>query len=208
MDHSPPGFSVHGILQARILGCHFLLQGIFLTKKLNWCRLCLPRWQEDSLSMILLLSPISIVIKNPPANAADSRDAGLIPGSGRSSGGRNGKPLRCSCLGNPMDRGAWWAMVYGIAESDAIEHLSVYARAHARTHTHTHTHTLFIYFWLCWVFIATRGLSLVAASGVYLHCGARASHSHDFSCFRAQALGTWASAVAAHRISSCDKQAH
>ena len=142
---------------------------------------------------------VAIVIKNPPANAADSRDAGLIPGSGRSSGGRNGKPLRCSCLENPMDRGAWWAMVYGVAESDAIEQLSAYARAH------THTHTHFIYFWLRWVFIATRGLSLVAASGVYLHCGARTSHSHDFSCFRAQALGTRASAVAAHRISSCDR---
>ena len=75
----------------------------------------------------------------------------------------------------------------------------------AYTYTHTHTHTHFIYFWLRWVFIATRGLSLVAASGVYLHCGARTSHSHDFSCFRAQALGTRASAVAAHRISSCDR---
>ena len=93
-----------------------------------------------------------------------------------------------------MDRGAWWAMVYGVAQSDTVEQLRA----------HTHTHILYL-FWLCWVFIAARGLSLVAASGVYLHCGAQASHSHDLSCCRAKALGTWASAVAAHRISSCGR---
>ena len=105
--------------------------------------------------------------------------------------------------------GGLWSMV-----SQSQTQLSSWVCMRARTHAHTHTHTVFIYFWLCWVFIATRGLSLVAASGVYLHCGARASHSLweekslHFSCFRAQALGTWASAVAAHRINSCDKQAH
>ena len=46
------------------------------------------------------------MVKNPPANAGDTRDAGLIPGSGRSPGGGNGNPLQYSCLGNPMDRGA------------------------------------------------------------------------------------------------------
>ena len=44
-------------------------------------------------------------------------DTGLIPGSGRSLGGGNGNPLQCSCLGNPMDRGAQWATVHGIAKS-------------------------------------------------------------------------------------------
>ena len=47
--------------------------------------------------------PGGSVVKNPPANA-DIRDAGLIPGSGRSPGGGNGKPLQRSCLDNPMDR--------------------------------------------------------------------------------------------------------
>ena len=44
--------------------------------------------------------------KSLPASARDARDVGSIPGSGRSSGGGNGKPLEYSCLGNPMDRGA------------------------------------------------------------------------------------------------------
>ena len=47
----------------------------------------------------------------------DSRNAGWIPGSARSPGGRNGSPLQCSCLEDPMDRGAWWATVHAIARS-------------------------------------------------------------------------------------------
>ena len=54
------------------------------------------------------------VVKNPPANAGD---AGLIPGSGRSPGERNGNPPQCSCLGNPMGRGAWWTTVHGVTKS-------------------------------------------------------------------------------------------
>ena len=44
-------------------------------------------------------------------------DLGSVPGSGRSSGEGNGNPLQYSCLENPMDGGAWWATVYGVAES-------------------------------------------------------------------------------------------
>ena len=53
-------------------------------------------------------------IKNLPAHAGD---LGLIPGWGRSPERGNGNPLQCSCLENPMDRGTWWATVYGAAES-------------------------------------------------------------------------------------------
>ena len=49
--------------------------------------------------------------KNPPANAGDLRDMGLIPGLGRSPGGGHGNSLQFSCLENPMDRGAWQATV-------------------------------------------------------------------------------------------------
>ena len=57
------------------------------------------------------------LVKNLPANAGDARDAGSIPGLGKSPGKVDGNPLQCSCLGNPMDRGAWGALVYGVAKS-------------------------------------------------------------------------------------------
>ena len=62
-----------------------------------------------------------LVVKNPPANAGDIRDAGSIPGSERSLGGGHGNPLQYSCLENPMDRGACQATVHGVAESDTTE---------------------------------------------------------------------------------------
>ena len=56
------------------------------------------------------------VVKNPPSNEGD---IGLIPGLGRSPREGNVNPLQYSCLGNSMDRGAWWAIVHGITkESD------------------------------------------------------------------------------------------
>ena len=66
------------------------------------------------------------MVKNPPAGAGDTRDAGSIPGSVRSLGGGSGSPLQYSCLGNPMDRGAWWATVHGAAELDTTEQLSTH----------------------------------------------------------------------------------
>ena len=61
-------------------------------------------------------SLVALTVKNLPANAGDAGDPGSIPGSGRSPGGRNGNLLQCSCLGNPTDRGAWWATVRGVAK--------------------------------------------------------------------------------------------
>ena len=58
-----------------------------------------------------------IVVKNPPANAGDSREAGSIPGLGRSPGGGCSNLLQYSCLENSMDRGAWWATVHRVAKS-------------------------------------------------------------------------------------------
>ena len=52
------------------------------------------------------------VVKNLPTNAGNSREIGSIPGSGRSGEG-NGNPLQYSCLGNPMDKGAWWSIAHG-----------------------------------------------------------------------------------------------
>ena len=63
------------------------------------------------------------MVKSQPANAGDIRDTGSIPGSERSPRGGNGNPLQYSCLENPMDRGAWWAMVHrmGHKELDTTE---------------------------------------------------------------------------------------
>ena len=58
--------------------------------------------------------PRGLVVKNLPANAGD---LGLIPGSGRSLGEGNGNPLQYSCLGSPMDGGAWQVTVHGVART-------------------------------------------------------------------------------------------
>ena len=54
-------------------------------------------------------------MKESFCNVEGTREMGLIPGSGRSPGGGNSNSHQCSCLGNPMDREAWWATVHGVA---------------------------------------------------------------------------------------------
>ena len=56
-------------------------------------------------------------MKNPPANAGDIRDTSLLPGSERPPGVRQDNPLQYSYMENPMDRGAWWATVHGVTQS-------------------------------------------------------------------------------------------
>ena len=72
---------------------------------------------------------VVLVVKNLPANAGDARDAGLILGSGRSPGGGNDNPLQCSYLEKPVDRGAWWVTLHGVAKRQT--------RLDRSTHTHT-----------------------------------------------------------------------
>ena len=76
--------------------------------------------------------PSDGVVRNPPANAGDAEDMGLIPGSERSPGVENGNPLQYSC----MNRGTWWATVHGVTKDWA--------------HTHTHTH-IYICMYACMV---------------------------------------------------------
>ena len=67
--------------------------------------------------------------KEPTCHAGDTREAGSIPGWGRSPGGGNGNPLQYSCLENPMNRGAWRATVHGVTKLDtteATEHTRIY----------------------------------------------------------------------------------
>ena len=64
---------------------------------------------------------MALVVKNPPTNSGNTRDTGSIPGSGRSPGGEHDNPLQYSCLGNPMDRGDWWAIVHMVVKRDMAE---------------------------------------------------------------------------------------
>ena len=69
---------------------------------------------------------MAVVVKNPPDDAGDTGVSGLIPALGRPPGGGNGNPLQYPRLENPMDRGAWWAMVHRVAESDMTGHAHLY----------------------------------------------------------------------------------
>ena len=102
------------------LGCHALLQGIFLTQGLNPHLLCLLHWHVASLPLVPPGKPlwvwsssikhrapqVALAVKNPPTNAGGVTDVGSIPGSG----GGHGNPLQYSCLENPTDRRAWWTI--------------------------------------------------------------------------------------------------
>ena len=69
------------------------------------------------MSFLKKLIVVALLVENLLANAGDIRDPGLIPGSGRSPGERNGNPLQYSCLEDPMDRETWWVTVYRVAKS-------------------------------------------------------------------------------------------
>ena len=81
-----------------------------------------PAWQPTELSFQCQYYPVwasqvTLVLKNLPANAGTVKDAGSIPGSGRSPAGGHGNPLQYSCLENPMERAAWQATVPRVAKS-------------------------------------------------------------------------------------------
>ena len=70
--------------------------------------------------MSLRASQVAPVVKNSPAKTRDIKEMDLIPGSGRSSGEGNYNPLQYTCLGNPMERGAWRATVHGVTKSPTL----------------------------------------------------------------------------------------
>ena len=67
--------------------------------------------------LLVWASQAALAVKNLPDNEGDVRDEGSIPGLGRSPGEEHGNSLHCSCLENPMDRGAWWATDHRVSKS-------------------------------------------------------------------------------------------
>ena len=122
---SLPGFSVHGILQARILEWVAIsfwrsLPNPGIEPGLLHCRQTLYHVSHQG------RMPVQVIV----------RDTGLISRLGRSLGGGHQNPLQFSCLENPMDRGAWQATAIG---SQTIRY---YWSEFTHTHTHTHTHKM------------------------------------------------------------------
>ena len=104
-------------------------------------------WALLSNKVIIRASQVALVVKNLPASAGDMRH-GLDPWVRRSPGGGHGNPLQYSCLKNPMDRGAWWAAICGVAQSQTrlkrLGSSSSSSRsdlAHTQGHNQPHTCT-------------------------------------------------------------------
>ena len=107
--------SVHGTLQVRILES----VTIFYSRGSSWPR---DRTQVSHIAGRFFTSwatalQVALVVKSPPASAGDIRDTGSIPGLGRSPGGGNSNLLQYSCLGNPIDREAWWTVIHRVTKS-------------------------------------------------------------------------------------------
>ena len=130
------------------------------------------------------------MIKNPPASAGGARDVDSIPGSGRFPGEGNGNPLQYSCLGNPMDRGAWWVTVHGATKSG--------------TQLRAHTQSLFsrgtvvflgVNFQLLWTTGSLSILKAVLPMRIYTlspwtSAGTCRDEWHGFSCME-KAVEPW-----------------
>ena len=125
-------------------------------------------WQGKALSRIFsnttvqkhqifgAASRVVLLVKDPPANAGDIRDAVSVPGLGRSSGEGNDKPLQYSCLGNPMDRETWQAVVHRVTKSWTLlkwlgthAHSFLYGSTLTSIHDHRKKHS-FDYMDFCW----------------------------------------------------------
>ena len=97
------------------VGCPALLQGIFPTQGLKADSFTTESRGKPHL--YTWASQDAVLVKNPPVIAGGIRGVNSIPGLGRSPGEGRDNPLQYSCLENPMDRGAWWATVYGVTKS-------------------------------------------------------------------------------------------
>ena len=142
----------------------------------------------------------------PGGTAANAGNAGSIPGEGRSPGEGNGNPHQYSCLGNPMDRKAWWVTVQGVTESrtrrsnQATAVFSLYTTLISvcivLNYSYMFKCELFnalffkkFFFDLLIFFVAVWAFSSCSEQGLLSSCGAWASHCGGFTCCGARALG-------------------
>ena len=152
----PGSYQAHSFSQSQFCFIHLCQQ-----EDLGPCiqldsQLCFPHWWRRVLPPSHFLDPAladqishfpfpredkdfpgGAVVKNPSVNTGGTRDVSLIPGLGRSLEGGKGNPLQYSCLENSMDRGAWQAIVHGVAKSQT--QLSNWALVHTHTLIHIHT---------------------------------------------------------------------
>ena len=77
---------------------------------------------------------MAVVVKNAPANARGARDVSSVPGLGRSPGVGNDNLLQNPCLGNPMDRGGWWATVHRISKESNMTESTLHTRMYSLLH--------------------------------------------------------------------------
>ena len=112
------------------------VQSCYSHRGANWLICSVQEYLSDSVTYEMALpsswaSQVALVVKNPPASAGGMKDLGLTPELGRSPGGGDGNPLQCSYLENPVDRGAWEAMVHKITKSQTgLKRLSMHAYMH------------------------------------------------------------------------------
>ena len=93
------------------------MSNIYKAQRYKGICMCVYTHAHTHMHTHIWASEVALVMKNPPADAGDVRDAGLAAGSGRSPGGGHGNPLQYSCPENPMDRGAWRTAVHSIAQT-------------------------------------------------------------------------------------------
>ena len=107
-----------------------------------------------------------LVVKNPSTNAGDVRDVDSIPGSERSPGGGHSNPFQYSCLENPMDRRAWWAIVYRVAKSQTpLKQFSTAQHDTSESYHNSYVHTINLFFCLFVLLVF-----LIDLYSLYLDC--------------------------------------
>ena len=139
--------SVYLIISTICIWCQRIPEGVLNIGSRKLETLLKQRWTSQDIYEYLLCRqgfPSGAVVKNPPANGKDTRDAGLIPGLGRSGVG-NGNLLQYLHLGNPMDRGACGATVNGVTKNWTQQ--STQALDRLTVHLFTELKPLYSYFY-------------------------------------------------------------